>query len=141
MKKTTVVFAIFLAAVLAGLFVRYFSKTSPVKRGDESDSESEDGKERFFQREVGMPLDMQTVQGAVGVAGYSGTPPLLGSEPKPVPERPYDMANDTELFQFEGNRMSADCCPSPFSGDRGCVCLTDKQLALFSSRGGNRSKE
>lgn len=141
MKKTTVVFAIFLAAVLAGLFVRYFSTTSPVKRGAESDSESEDGKERFFQREVGMPLDMQTVQGAVGVAGYSGTPPLLGSEPKPVPERPYDMANDTELFQFEGNRMSADCCPSPFSGDRGCVCLTDKQLALFSSRGGNRSSE
>jgi hypothetical protein len=141
MKKTTVVFAIFLAAVLAGLFVRYFSKTSPVKAGAESDSESEDGKERFFQREIGMPLDMQTVAGAAGVAGYSGTPPLLGSEPKPVPERPYDMANDTELFQFEGNRMSADCCPSPFSGDRGCVCLTDKQLALFSSRGGNRSSE
>ena len=88
-----------------------------------------------------MPLDMQTVAGATGVAGYSGTPPLLGSEPKPVPERPYDMANDQELFQFAGNRMSADCCPSPFSGDRGCVCLTDKQIADFSSRGGNRSSK
>jgi hypothetical protein len=140
MKKTSVVVTLFLAALLAGLFVRYFSKASPVKGGD-SDSESEDGKERFFQREIGMPLDMQQVAGPSGVAGYSGTPPLLGSEPKPVPERPYDMANDQELFQFEGNRMSADCCPSPFSGDRGCVCLTDKQIALFSSRGGNRSKE
>ena len=138
MKKTTVVFALFLAALLAGLFVRYFSKVSPVKQTEDSDSE--DGKERFFQREVGMPLDMQATAGSVGVAGYSGTPPLLGSEPKPVPERPYDMANDTELFQFEGNRMSADCCPSPFSGDRGCVCLTDKQLSDFASRGGNRSK-
>lgn len=138
MKKTTVVFALFLAALLAGLFVRMFSKASPVTRGEDSDSD--DGKERFFQREVGMPLDMQSVAGATGVAGYSGTPPLLGSEPKPVPERPYDMANDTELFQFEGNRMSADCCPSPFSGDRGCVCLTDKQIAEFASRGGNRSK-
>ena len=138
MKKTTVVFALFLAALLAGLFVRYFSKTSPVKQTEDSDSD--DGKERFFQREVGMPLDMQATAGSVGVAGYSGTPPLLGSEPKPVPERPYDMANDTELFQFEGNRMSADCCPSPFSGDRGCVCLTDKQLSDFASRGGNRSK-
>jgi hypothetical protein len=139
MKKTTVVFTLFLAAVLAGLFVRYFSKMSPVKTTEDSDSESEDGKERFFQREIGMPLDMQQVTGPSGVAGYSGTPPLLGSEPKPVPERPYDMANDQELFQFEGNRMSADCCPSPFSGDKGCVCLTDKQIAMFASRGGNRS--
>ena len=135
MKKTTVVFALFLAALLAGLFLRYFSGASPVKRGEDSD----DGKERFFQRERGMPLDMQPTTGPTEVAGYSGVPPLLGSEPKPVPERPYDMANDNELFQFEGNRMSADCCPSPFSGDRGCVCLTDKQLAMFASRGGNRS--
>jgi hypothetical protein len=139
MKKTTVVLAIFLAALLAGVILRTLSKPSPVKGGEESDSDSEDGKERFFQRELGMPLEMQQVTGPSGVAGFSGTPPLLGSEPKPVPERPYDMANDQELFQFEGNRMSADCCPSPFSGDRGCVCLTDKQLALFSSRGGNRS--
>lgn len=93
-----------------------------------------------MQREVGMPLDMQPVAGAVGVAGYSGTPPLLGSEPKPVPERPYDMAGDNELFAFQNNKMSADCCPSPFSGDRGCICLTDAQVAEFASRGGNRSK-
>jgi hypothetical protein len=139
MKKTTVVLAIFLAAVLAGVILRTLSKADPVKRGEDSDSDSEDGKETFFQRELGMPLEMEQVAGPSGVAGFSGTPPLLGSEPKPVPSRPYDMANDQELFQFEGNRMSADCCPSPFSGDMGCVCLTDKQLALFSSRGGNRS--
>lgn len=136
MKKTTVVLTLFLAALIAGLVLRMTTKST---RSADSDSDSEDGKERFFQRELGMPLDMQTVTGPTGVAGYSGTPPLLGSEPKPVPERPYDMANDQELFQFEGNRMSADCCPSPFSGDRGCVCLTDKQLSLFSTRGGNRS--
>lgn len=128
--------AFFLAAVLAGLFVRYVM-TSPIKKTDDSDSESE--KETFAQREVGMPLDMQDVSGKVGVSGYSGTPPLLGSEPKPVPERPYDMANDSELFQFADNKMSADCCPSPFSGDRGCICLTDKQVSEFASRGGNRS--
>ena len=74
-----------------------------------------------------------------GVQGYEGTPPLLGSEPKPVPLQPYDMANDQELFQFEGNKVSADCCPSPFSSDRGCVCLTDKQINEFASRGGNRA--
>lgn len=141
MKKTTAVLAMFLAAIVAGIVLRLSRKTPLVKRGEDSDSESEDGKERFFQREIGMPLEMQQVAGASGVAGYSGTPPLLGSEPKPVPERPYDMANDQELFQFEGNRMSADCCPSPFSGDRGCVCLTDKQIADFASRGGNRSSK
>jgi hypothetical protein len=139
MKKTAVVLVLFLAALLTGVFMRFWGSSSPVKCG--SDSESEDGKERFFQREIGMPLDMQAVAGKTGVAGYNGTPPLLGSEPKPVPERPYDMANDQQLFQFEGNRMSADCCPSPFSGDRGCVCLTDKQLAEFASRGGNRSSK
>ena len=139
MKKTAVVFVLFLAALLTGFFLRFWGSSSPVKCG--ADSDSEDGKERFFQREIGMPLDMQAVAGKTGVAGYNGTPPLLGSEPKPVPERPYDMANDQQLFQFEGNRMSADCCPSPFSGDRGCVCLTDKQLAEFSSRGGNRSSK
>jgi len=127
MKKTATVFAFFLAALLAGLFVRYFMVSAPVEKED------------FAQREVGMPLDMQMVAGAVGVSGYNGTPPLLGSEPKPVPERPYDMANDNELFQFANNKMGADCCPSPFSGDLGCVCLTDKQIAEFSSRGGNRS--
>jgi hypothetical protein len=127
MKKTATVIAFFLAALLAGLFVRYFMPAPAPS------------KEEFAQREVGMPLDMQTVEGAVGVSGYNGTPPLLGSEPKPVPERPYDMANDSELFQFANNKMGADCCPSPFSGDLGCICLTDAQAAEFASRGGNRS--
>ena len=132
MKKTATVLALFLAALLAGLFVRFFM-TSPVS--DDSDSETE----HFAQRDVGMPLDMQSVAGAVGVAGYNGTPPLLGSEPKAVPERPYEQANDNELFDLANNPMSADCCPSPFSGDRGCICLTEKQLATYASRGGNRS--
>lgn len=136
MKKTTLVLVLFVAAVLAGLFIRYLP-TTPIKKTEESDSDVE--KEGFAQREVGMPLDTQSVAGAVGVSGYNGTPPLLGSEPKPVSEKPYDMANDNELFQFENNKMSADCCPSPFSGDRGCMCLTDKQMAEFASRGGNRS--
>jgi hypothetical protein len=127
MNKTTVVLVFFLAALLTGIFVR-FLPTTPIKQT-----------ESFAQREVGMPLEMQMVPGAVGVAGYSGTPPLLGSEPTPVPERPYDMANDNELFLFEDNKMSAECCPSPFSGDRGCICITDKQASEFASRGGNRN--
>lgn len=133
MKRTIVVLTFFIAAVLAGLFLL---QRRPVEaESDESDGE----REHFMQRQVGMPLDMQAVEGSIGVAGFNGTPPLLGSEPKPLSERPYEMANDNELFQFEGNRMSADCCPSPFSGDRGCICLTDKQVREFETRGGNRS--
>ncbi len=135
MKKTTVVIAFLVAAVLAGLFLRYASVPAPAKPTKEQTSE----KETFMQREVGMPLDTQAVEGPGGVQGYTGTPPLLGSEPKPVPLQPYDMANDQELFQFESNRMSADCCPSPFSGDRGCICLTESDKKLFESRGGNRA--
>lgn len=129
-SRTTAIFMFFIAALLAGLFVQYMTPAAPVQT---------EAKETFFQREKGMPLDMQAVPGVTGVSGYDGTPPLLGSEPKPLSEKPYDMANDNELFQFEGNKMSADCCPSPFSGDRGCICLTDTQIKEFASRGGNRT--
>lgn len=121
MKKTIAILAFFVAAILAGLFVRAT------------------GAEHFMQKEKGMPLDMEPVENAVGVAGYNGTPPLLGSEPKPVSEKPYDMANDNELFQFESNQISPDCCPSSFTTDRGCICLTDAQRREFATRGGNAS--
>lgn len=129
MNRTTVVYIFFLAALLAGLFAKFMAPTTPVTVE----------KETFMQREKGMPLDMVATEGAVGVAGYNGTPPLLGSEPKPLSDKPYDMANDNELFQFSGNKVGADCCPSPFSSDIGCICLTDAQRKEFASRGGNRS--
>jgi hypothetical protein len=118
MKATLAITLFFVAAFLAGLLFRTT--------------------EGFAQKEVGMPLEMQRVEGSVGVSGFDGTSPLLGSEPKPISERPYEMADDTKLFSLANNRMSADCCPSPFSGDRGCVCLTDADVSLFESRGGNR---
>lgn len=123
MKKTLAVLVVFLAALLAGLFL-----TAPPPPA------TEDTKETFAQKQVGMPLEMQAAE---GVSGYAATSPILGSEPKPVPERPYEMANDTELFQFKDNRVGAECCPSPFSTDRGCVCLTDSDRTIFRTRGGN----
>lgn len=120
MSRTLTVLLFFVAAVLAGMFVKSGSPLPVIS-------------ESFAQREKGMPLDMGPV------AGYTGTSPILGSEPRPLSEKPYDMANDNELFMFSGNKMGSDCCPSPFSGDRGCICLTDAQKSEFSSRGGNRS--
>lgn len=134
MKKTTLILSFFVAALLVGFLLQFSARTAPVATKPETAS-----KERFMQRERGMPLDMQTVEGPVGVQGFSGTPPLLGSEPKDVPLKPYDMANDSELFAFQNNKIGADCCPSPFSTDRGCVCLTDAQIADFGKRGGNRA--
>jgi hypothetical protein len=128
MNKTIAVLAFFVAALLAGYFLRSMSVAPPAKETAT--------KEKFMQREAGMPLDMQNAEGVEGLAAAS---PILGSEPKPISEKPYEMANDQELFQFEGNRVSADCCPSPFSSGGGCVCLTDQQIAEFSSRGGNRA--
>jgi hypothetical protein len=124
MSRTTTILIFFIAALLAGLFVNSMMPTPVI---------AVEKKETFMQQEKGMPLDMQPVQ------GYDGTSPILGSEPKPVSAKPYEMANDTELFQFEGNKMGADCCPSQLSGDLGCICLTDKQKADFASRGGNRA--
>jgi hypothetical protein len=131
MQKTVAVLIFFIAAVLAGWFAKTMS-VAPAKGSDDNT----DGKEKFMQKERGMPLDMQATG---GVTGYAETSSILGSEPKPLSEKPYDMANDQELFQFENNRISADCCPSPFSSDMGCVCLTDAQMTSFASRGGNRA--
>lgn len=137
MQKTTVVVAIFVAALLAGLFMNAMASAPPAKTSEEGGASV---KEKFMQRQVGMPLDMESVEGGPpGVAGFSGVSPILGSEPKPVPLEPYAKADDPELFQFESNRISAECCPSPFSTDTGCVCLTDAQIKQFASRGGNRA--
>jgi hypothetical protein len=134
MNKTLLVATLFAAALVAGYILRSISVPAPAEASQEPKQGS---KETFMQRQVGMPLDMQASSGVSGFAASSS--PLLGSEPKPVSEKPYEMANDQELFQFEGNRVSADCCPSPFTSDRGCICLTDKQINEFATRGGNRA--
>jgi hypothetical protein len=122
MKRTTAVLAFFVAAVLAGVFVNStLLASSPAI------------KEKFMQQERSMPLATQAVQ------GYSGGSPILGTEPQPTPLHPYDKTDDVKLYEFANNKQSADCCPSPFSGDLGCICLTAEQKALYGSRGGNRA--
>ena len=122
MKRTTAVLAFFIAALLAGMFVNstLLSSEPAVK-------------EKFMQQEKGMPLATQSVM------GFSGSSPILGTEPMPTPEHPYDQTDDAKLYAFANNKQSAECCPSPFSGDLGCVCLTNAQKTEFAARGGNRS--
>jgi hypothetical protein len=118
MKRTPVVVAFFVAAFLVGLYVVY---------GMQQTTES-----FSVAQSIGMPTDMQ----ATGVYAAS---PLLGSEPKTLSDKPYDMTNDEELFMFKNNRISTDCCPSAFVSDLGCICMTDDQVKQFASRGGNKN--
>jgi len=130
MKRTPVVFGFFFAALLAGLFLRYMSVSAPPPTDDVT-------KETFMQKDVGAPTDMQAGSGS-GIQGVNSSS-SLAVEAKPVALAPYDMTSDPKLTMFDGNRVGPDCCPSPFSSDRGCVCLTQQQLDIYASRGGNRS--
>jgi len=131
MKRTSVVFGFFFAALLAGLFLRYMSAT-PLKVGDEVST-----KETFMQLDTGAPVDMQAGSGSA-IQGVNSSS-HLANQSKPVPLAPYDMTPDPKLTMFDKNRVGPDCCPSPFSSDRGCVCLTQQQIDVYASRAGNRS--
>lgn len=126
--KTTLVTAVFVAAVLAGLFVQYgMGAPTPTS------------KETFMQKEVGMPLN------AGGIGPYDGS--SLGtasgwatSEPLPVGTSPASTHIDSnKLMLLVGNKTSPECCPAAFNTDTGCVCLNQQDQALFASRGGNKA--
>ena len=113
MNKTAVVFAFLLAAIATGLIVRFTSDRS---------------KESFVQQSVGMPIN------AVGMGPYDNVP---------VDTAPVDNIssfNDPNELRFlEDNKTSSSCCPSAFSTDSGCVCLTKHDEDIMASRGGNRA--
>jgi hypothetical protein len=48
-------------------------------------------------------------------------------------------ADNPEMFLFANNKASPDCCPSPYSTSRGCVCITENQINEVSQRGTNNS--
>lgn len=37
------------------------------------------------------------------------------------------------------NKFSPHCCPSTYTSDRGCACLTEQQKKQFQTRGNNRT--
>lgn len=129
MNKTNLVLAFLVAAVLAGLFVRFNLFGA--------------AQENFMQQPVGMPLnaggigpyDQVNIGG--GVSGWASTEPtadLKGAAPLPAA-----AAKDNELMFLVDNKVNSDCCPSAFTTDTGCVCLSDEQKNLMASRGGNRA--
>lgn len=129
MHKTSLVYAFFIAAVLAGVFVRFNMSAVPVPL-----------RENFMQKEVGMPMnaggmgpyDQVSIGG--GVSGWSA------NEAVPVdsslPSKPLE---ENSLMLLVGNKVDPSCCPSAFNTDTGCVCLTNGDKDLFAHRGGNRT--
>jgi hypothetical protein len=129
MNKTSLVLAFLVAAVLAGLFVRFnlFGAAH----------------ENFMQQPVGAPLNASGigpydgVSIGGGVSGWASTEPtadLKGAAPLPAA-----AAKDNEIMFLVDNKVNSECCPSPFTTDTGCVCLSDEQKNLMASRGGNRA--
>ena len=111
MKRTPVVLAFFFASLLVGFYVAFQTQTT----------------ETFtIGTEIGEPVRSEVMPVVMGDSG-----------PKELKEAPYEVTEDAKLFAFDDNRKSADCCPSPFTSDMGCICLTDAQKAQFASRGGN----
>jgi hypothetical protein len=126
--KTTLIIAVFVAAVLAGLFVQHgMGAPKPAT------------KETFMQKEAGMPLNAGGIgpYDGVSLAGASG---WAASEPLPVGTSPASTHIDSnKLMLLVDNKVSSECCPSAFNTDTGCVCLSEQDKNLFGSRGGNRA--
>jgi hypothetical protein len=128
MNKTALVLAFFVAAVLAGLFVRFGPHVAPTS------------KESFMQQPVGKPLnaggmgpyDQVSIGGGVSGWAANEAAPITGSLPS--------QADDpNKLMLMVDNKVSTECCPSTFNTDSGCVCLTPDNKTLMASRGGNRA--
>ena len=125
--KTELVVAFFVAAVLAGLFVK-FGSSSPVG-----------ARENFMQQEVGMPLASGGIGpydgvSIAGAAGFMATEPTSAGGVSPVSA----SSDPNKLMYLVGNQVDTSCCPSSFNTDTGCLCLTSDQRDFMASRGGNK---
>jgi hypothetical protein len=116
MTKTVLALGFFAAALLIG-FLGY-----------------RQGFEGFMQKDAGMPLDgpaMGPYDTSMG--GW------MSSEVMPVGNTPQNRSLEQNNMMFlVGNQVSPKCCPSAFTTDSGCVCLTSSDKDLMGRRGGNK---
>ena len=124
MKKTSMVVAVFLDVLISSFVAMYISVSSaPADR------------ETFAQKELGMPVS------GVGMGPYDnvsvpGSSGWMATESAPAGASP---VGELLRLQFLANpQTSQSCCPSPFTLDTGCVCISDEDRKTMSSRGGNR---
>jgi hypothetical protein len=123
MTRTTLVFGLFLAAIVAGFALKYLPR-----------------REGFMQKEIGMPVSGSPMgpydgQTSKSLGGWS-----VNEEPMPVGSLPQNLAlEQNKLMYLVDNKTSSSCCPgSGLSSDTGCVCLSESQKAQMNTRFGNR---
>lgn len=72
---------------------------------------------------------------------YQGDAPDVGVRPmvldgaENAPSVDGSEAGPRSMAMLSFNQSSPDCCPSTYSNDRGCVCMTPAQNELLAHRG------
>jgi hypothetical protein len=124
MEKTSLIVAVLFASVLAGLFLK-FNLTMPITGVSES----------FMQKPIGAPAG----GGSEVMGPYDGI--VMNSTEQWAKLAPYDLSrSDPRQMNFlVNNRVGPDCCPSAFTSDTGCVCLSEADKTFMGHRGGNRA--
>jgi hypothetical protein len=90
--------------------------------------------EYFMQKSAGLPLDSPAMGPYdTSMGGW------MSSEYMPVASLPQNKSVDENKLMFlVGNEVDHECCPSAFTTDTGCVCLTNQDKNFMASRGGNK---
>jgi len=122
MKKTLFVLVVFVAAVLAGLFL--------------SNNALSPARENFAQKSVGAPVSGTGMGPYDGVSLPGVAAGWMANDGESSGASPVDDA--PPAMNLSENPSSPACCPSTMTTDKGCLCLNDSDKALFASRGGNR---
>lgn len=113
-SKTGFVLVLFGAALISGFLMR--------------------NQEGFLQQEVGMPLTAPPM-GPYDTAATG----WMSSEHMPVGDTPQNKSlEENKLMYLVGNEINNKCCPSSFTSDAGCVCLSESERRLMAHRGGNK---
>ena len=119
--KTSVLITLVLVGFMAALLFRVVTGT----------------KEGFAQQTVGMPIDGAGM-GAFDGIDLDSAGNMWASTPKPTPLKPYENADDNQLFQYQDSKFTPECCPSSITNDVGCLCATKAEERQWLTRGGNR---
>ena len=125
MRKTALVFALFVGVLALGLLLRFYVTAEPKAR------------ETFMQKEIGAPSS-GTSMGPYDSLSQPGASGWLPNEKAPQGASPIGSSQDSQLMFLSNPQVSPSCCPSAFNTDTGCVCLSESDKQMMGSRGGNR---
>ena len=124
MNKTNLVIAVFAGVLVLSFCMMYVPMFSAPR-----------SRETFAQKEVGMPVE------GVGMGPYDnvsipGASGWLNNEKIPKDASP--VGGMPNLDFMANPRTSTSCCPSAYTNEGGCVCLSSQDKTMMASRGGNK---